>query len=107
MSEKIWAVRQGYDDGDWRLVGTYREEAYARSLLKQLPGNFTVSPYVPADLLREAVEMLRKLEWAGVNQNFTNDLYGEKFCKVCRLYKHDGHRIDCALAALIAKLEAE
>ncbi len=55
------------------------------------------SAYVPAAELKEARELLEKIEWCVVN---LNDRYE---CPICRNETDKGHTPDCKLQAFLAK----
>jgi len=58
-------------------------------------------------LLREAMEELRRLEWAETYFNYGNGV--SLRCPVCKTKRtgYPVHRPDCRLSALLAKLEKE
>jgi hypothetical protein len=60
--------------------------------------------------LKQAGEMMEKHEWdvydfKDIDENGTPETI-DVYCRECRNHKDNGHKPDCALAALLAKIES-
>jgi hypothetical protein len=83
-----------------RIAGAIRDHAgYGRTLDESaLLLMWAASIEEQAALLRQALELLRELEWETELQgDYTND-----YCPLCQNYKSHGHADGCRLAAFLA-----